>query len=223
MLMDIKIYGADGAEKSTFTLPEAVFGVTWNPDLVHEVVVSMQSNARQSTANVKDRSEVAGGGKKPWKQKGTGRARHGSRRSPIWSGGGVAHGPTSEKNYTKKINKKDRAKALASVLSKKVTDGEMIFVESLSFSGPKTADAVKLLAAVSKSATKKNLLLKKKNAALVILSKRDEVLEKSFRNMSNIEVVQAKDVNPVDLLRMKYVVVADTEASVDTFVARVTK
>ena len=221
--LEVPVYSQEGKEVRTIALPEQVFGVAWNADLVHEVVVSMQGNARSGTAHTKGRGDVRGGGKKPWKQKGTGRARHGSRRSPIWSGGGVAHGPTSEKNYTKKINKKVRAKALASVLSKKVTDGEMIFVESLSFSGPKTADAVKLLAAVSKSATKKNLLLKKKNAALVILSKRDEVLEKSFRNMSNIEVVQAKDVNPVDLLRMKYVVVADTEASVDTFVARVTK
>lgn len=221
MRMETKIYGKDGSAKGTFKLPESVFGVTWNPDLVHEVVVSMQSNARKSTANVKDRSEVAGGGKKPWKQKGTGRARHGSRRSPIWTGGGIAHGPTSEKDYTKKINKKVRAKALATVLSKKVADGEFVLIESLSFAGPKTADAIKVLAAVAKGAELKTMLTKKKNAALIVLPQRDEAAEKSFRNMSNVTVVQAKDVNPVDLLTMKYVVVADPEASVATFVARV--
>lgn len=221
--MDTKIYGHDGSAKGSFKLPESVFGVAWNADLVHEVVVSMQSNARKSTANVKDRSEVRGGGKKPWKQKGTGRARHGSRRSPIWTGGGIAHGPTTEKDYSKKINKKVRAKAFAAVLSKKAVDGEVILMEALAWKAPKTADAVKLLGAVSKGATKKNFLAKKKNAALIVLPKRDEAAEKSFRNLANVTVVQAKDVNPVDLLTMKYVVVADPETSVAAFVARVKK
>jgi large subunit ribosomal protein L4 len=220
--METKVYSVTGSEKGTLTLPEAVFGVTWNADLVHEVVVGMQANARQSTANVKDRSEVRGGGKKPWKQKGTGRARHGSRRSPIWAGGGIAHGPTSEKDYSKKINKKVRAKALATVLSKKFEDGEMLFVEALTYAAPKTADAVKMLGAVSTSATKKNLLAKKKNAALVILPKRDSAVEKSFANVSNVTVMMAKDVNPVELLTAKYVVVAGAEESVATLVSRVT-
>ncbi len=221
--MEMKMYGHDGSAKGSFKLPEAVFGVAWNPDLVHEVVVSMNANARKSTANVKDRSEVRGGGKKPWKQKGTGRARHGSRRSPIWTGGGITHGPTTDKDYSKKINKKVRAKALATVLSKKVEDGEVILMEALSWKGPKTADAVKMLGAISKGATSKNFLTKKKNAALIVLPKRDEAAEKSFRNLANVSVVQAKDVNPVDLLTMKYVVVADPETSVATLVARVTK
>ncbi len=221
--METKVFKVDGSEKGTFTLPEAVFGVTWNADLVHEVVVGMQSNARKSTANVKDRSEVAGGGRKPWKQKGTGRARHGSRRSPIWTGGGIAHGPTSEKDYSKKINKKVRAKALATVLSRKQSDGQMLFIESLSYGSPKTADAVKMLTAVAKGAAVRNFLTKKKNAAPVVLPARDEAVEKSFRNLGNVTVVQAKDVNPVDLLTATYVVVADPETSVATFAARVGK
>ncbi len=221
--METKVYSKDGSAQSTFKLPEAVFGVAWNADLVHEVVVSMQSNARAGTAKVKDRSEVSGGGRKPWKQKGTGRARHGSRRSPIWSGGGIAHGPTAEKDYGKKINKKVRAKALAAVLSKKLHDSEMLFVEPLSFSEPKTAEAVTMLSALAKGAKVKNFLTKKQNAALVVLPKRDEATEKSFRNMNNVSIVQAKDVNPVDLLTAKYVVVADPETSVATFVARVGK
>ena len=139
--MKAQVFKTDGSKSGEVQLPETLFGVAWNPDLVHEVVVSMQSNARAGTAHTKDRSEVAGGGRKPWKQKGTGRARHGSRRSPIWTGGGVTFGPRSEKDYSKKINKKVKAKALASTLSRKFTDGEVVFVENFDFATPKTADA----------------------------------------------------------------------------------
>ena len=132
--METKIYNQKGGDAGSITLPEKVFGALWRADLVHQVVESMRSNKRAGTADTKDRGEVRGGGRKPWKQKGTGRARHGSSRSPIWVGGGVTHGPLAEKNYKRKISKKMRAQALFSVLSKKFKDGEIIFVDSLAMS-----------------------------------------------------------------------------------------
>lgn len=221
--MDTKIFSQDGKEAGKLSLPESVFGVAWNADLVHEVVVSMQSNARAGTAHTKDRSEVRGGGKKPWKQKGTGRARHGSRRSPIWSGGGVAHGPRNEKDYTKKINKNAKSKALAITLSRKLADGEMIFVDALSFAAPKAADAKNMVKALATGAQQAQLATKRVNAALIIVPSRNEEVEKSFRNFGNMFVTQAKDVNPVDLLTYKYVVIADPKASIEVLETRVGK
>jgi large subunit ribosomal protein L4 len=219
--MKASIFTTEGKKDGDITLPEAVFGVAWNADVVHEVVTGMQSNARTGIAHTKDRGEVRGGGKKPWKQKGTGRARHGSRRSPIWVGGGVAHGPRNEKDYTKKINKKVRQKALAITLSKKFSDGEVFFIENFSFKAPKTTDAKVAMANLAKAAAEDMLIKKRKNAALIVLSERNEMAEKSFRNFGNYEVVMAKDVNPVDLLTYKYVVVADPEASIALLEKRV--
>ncbi len=218
--MDTKVYSQDGKESGSVTLPEALFGTAWNPNLVHEVVVSMQSNARAGTAHTKDRSEVRGGGKKPWRQKGTGRARHGSRRSPIWTGGGVTFGPRSEKSYAKKINKKVRAKALASTLAKKFADGEIIFVDSFTFDAPKTAEAKASLCALAKGSGVEELATKRKNAALIVLTQRDENTEKSFRNFGNIEVSQVKDINTLDLLTYKYVVIANPNDALQTLVSR---
>ena len=170
--MKSKMYTRDGKETGDVTLPETVFGVTWNPNLVHEVVVGMQANARTSTAHTKDRGEVRGGGKKPWKQKGTGRARHGSSRSPIWTGGGITFGPRSEKDYSVKINKKVRAKALATVLSKKLADQEILFVDSLIMTEPKTKDAKAVLTALAKGTGQDSLATKRKNSAIVVLAER---------------------------------------------------
>ncbi|MCL5782115.1 MAG: 50S ribosomal protein L4, partial [Patescibacteria group bacterium] len=125
--MEATIYNQSGKTSGKITLPEEVFGLSWNADLVHEVVRLMNSNARPNVAHAKTRGEVRGGGKKPWRQKGTGRARHGSTRSPIWVGGGVAHGPRNEKNYSRKINKQAKRKALFTILSKKFKDGEIMF------------------------------------------------------------------------------------------------
>jgi large subunit ribosomal protein L4 len=219
--MQATIYSREGKAAGTATLPDAVFGATWNPDLVHEVVVGMQANARQSSAHTKDRSEVRGGGRKPWRQKGTGRARHGSRRSPIWSGGGVAHGPRNEKDYSVKINKKARQKALASVLSKKLSDAEVILVDSLKMDEPKTTEAKAALKAIATGTEQTALATKRKNAVVVVLPERQTATEKSFRNFGNVEVMQAKDVNPVDLLTYKYVIVTEPDATLEIFKSRV--
>ena len=219
--METTIYSIEGKESGKVSLPESVFGASWNPDLVHEVVVSMTSNARAGTAHTKDRSEVRGGGKKPWRQKGTGRARHGSRRSPIWTGGGVTFGPRNEKDFSKKINKKVRQKALASTLSKKQADGEMLFVDTITFAEPKTTAAKSALGALAKGSKKEDLASKKNNAALILLTERNEAVEKSFRNFGNIEVAQVKDVNPVDLLTYKYVIVAEPAKALEVLESRI--
>lgn len=219
--MKANIFTKEGVSAGDVTLPESVFGVAWNADLVHEVVVGMQANAREGNAHTKDRSEVRGGGKKPWRQKGTGRARHGSRRSPIWVGGGVTFGPRNEKDFSKKINKKARAKAFASTISKKLTDGEVIFVDSLMLEEPKTAVAKTVVEALAKGTEHADLATKRQNAALVVLPERNLATEKSFRNFGNVEVAQAKDINPVDLLTYKYVVVAEPQKAIEIFEHRV--
>ena len=219
--MKAKIYTIEGKEQGTIALPESVFGVTWNADLVFGVVTAMQANARTSNAHTKGRGDVSGGGKKPWKQKGTGRARHGSSRSPMWVGGGVSHGPTNEKDYSVKLNKKVRAKALATVLTKKFTDAEMIFIDTLALTEPKTATAKIIIKALATGAEHPDLATKRKNAAVLVLAKRDEAIEKSFRNFGNIEVMQAKDINPVDLLTYKYVIVAEPAIALEIIEKRV--
>jgi len=217
---EANVYSQEGKEVAKLALSEKVFGVAWNADLVHDVVVTMQGNARSNSAHTKNRAEVRGGGKKPWKQKGTGRARHGSSRSPIWSGGGVAHGPRNERDYTRKINKNVRAKALGAVLSQKLRDEQIMFVDTFAFAKPKTKDAITSLVALAKSLGKKDLVTKKVNAVLVVLAARDEAVEKSFRNMQNVEVVTVKDVNLVELLTYKYVIVAKPEESQKALEAR---
>ena len=230
-----KIYSSDGTEKGinaplfsidgknvgTVELPNSVFNAVWNADLVHSVVTAMQANARTSNAHTKDRSAVSGGGKKPWKQKGTGRARHGSSRSPIWVGGGVAHGPSNEKDYSVKLNKKVRAKALATVVAKKYADAEMIFVDTIALAEPKSATAKIIIKALAAGSENTDLATKRKNAAVLVLAKRDEAVEKSFRNFGNIEVMQAKDINPVDLLTYKYVIVVEPTAALEIIEKRV--
>jgi large subunit ribosomal protein L4 len=218
--MEAKIYNQKGIEAGKIILPERVFSAKWRADLVHQVVEGMRSNKRAGTADTKDRGEVSGGGKKPWKQKGTGRARHGSIRSPIWVGGGVTHGPLSEKNYKRKISKKMRAQALFSVLSKKLKDEEILFVDSLSVSKTSTKTAVEIMKNLAKASGFKPLAASKKPRVLMALSGRDEKIEKSFRNLPQLEIVFLKNLNPLDVLNYQYLLIENPEESVKFLEAR---
>ncbi len=214
------IYTTEGKKSGNITLPEQVFGESWNADLVHQVVTGMQANARTPIAHVKFRGEISGGGKKPWRQKGTGRARHGSTRSPIWRKGGKAHGPRNEKDYSQKINKKARMKALAVVLSKKLRDGEVLFVDTLTFKEPKAKDARATLSSLGKISGYEALATRRKNAAYLMLGVENKNAVKSFQNFSNMLVRGAKDANPVELLGYKYVVIAHPEEAVKTIASK---
>lgn len=218
--MEATIYAMDGKSTGTLALPEEIFAAKWNADLVHQVVTGMQANARPTVAHTKFRGEVRGGGKKPWKQKGTGRARHGSSRSPIWKGGGVTHGPRAEKDYSVKINKKMRLAALKSVLARKWKDGEIIFVDSFTFSAPKTKDAKGALVAIAKAAGQDNLATKRKNAAVVAFATKDTTTEKSFRNIGSLMTEEVRNLNPVDLMNRKYLVIAEPQASLEVLTNR---
>ncbi len=215
--MEHTVYNQKGQETGKFTLPESVFGLTWNADLVHQVTVSMTSTMRDSIANTKTRGEVSGGGKKPWQQKGTGRARHGSTRSPIWVGGGVAHGPRSEKNYDRKVNKKAKVKALYVILSRKFRDGEILLVDSLSFGAPKAKDAKAALISLAKVKGFEKLGTKPKNAAIIAIDKKYPELTKSFKNFGNVAVEELRNINPVSVLNHKYIVIANPKESLKIF------
>ena len=212
--MKTDIYNTQGKKTGSIELPENVFGVHWNDSLMHQVVTSMQDNARPIVAHAKGRGEVRGGGRKPWQQKGTGRARHGSIRSPIWRHGGKAHGPNKNKVFARDIPKKMRAKALFMALSRKLKDGEIIFVDSLGITSPKTAVAKKALMTLSKVSGFSKLATKNKNAALVAFTDKSEATEKSFRNMGNVESVDVRSLNPVAVLGKTYLIIENPEAAV---------
>ena len=209
-----KIYDQKGKEAGTIDLPAKVFAAKWRSDLVHQVVEGMRSNKRSGTADTKGRGEVRGGGKKPWKQKGTGRARHGSSRSPIWVGGGVTHGPLAEKNYKRKISKSMRAQALFSVLSRKLKDGEIIFVNSLAPTEIKTKDAAEVMKNLAKVTGVKAIGDSKKKKVLTALAGRSEKAEKSFRNLPQLDIVFLKNLNPLDVLNHQYLLIENPEEAV---------
>ncbi len=213
--MEAIIYNQKGKESGKVALPESVFGLSWNNDLVHQVMVSMRSNERSPIAHTKDRSEVRGGGKKPWAQKGTGRARHGSSRSPIWRGGGITFGPRNEKNYSKKINKKMGAKALLTVLSQKLKDGEILFVDNFDIKEPKTKDAKAIFEALGKVKGFEGMVTKKKNSAFIALGDKDENVVKSFQNFANIKMGELRNLNILNILNSKYLIIGKPEESIE--------
>ncbi len=214
--MESVIYNQEGKEVGKVTLPEAVFGAKFNADLLHQVSLSMLSNKRQGSAHSKNRGEVSGGGKKPWKQKGTGRARHGSTRSPIWVGGGVAHGPRNDRNYSRKINRSMKRQALYIALSKKFKEGEVLFLSPLVMTEIKTKAAKEVLGSLAKIKGYESLK-RNRNAAFFITSGKDVNVEKSFRNFSNTAIGEAKNLNLLDVLTYKYLVITNPEESIKSF------
>src|SRR3989338_7622865 len=217
------IYNSQGKKAGSVELPESVFGVAWNDSLMHQVVTAMQANARPTVAHVKNRGDVRGGGKKPWAQKGTGRARHGSSRSPIWKGGGVTHGPRKDRDYSQIIPKKMRAKALFMALSRKLKEGQILFVDSFGLTEPKTAQAQKSLAMLSKVSGFEKLTTKRKNAALIAFSDPPVAANKSFRNIGNVTVVSVRNLNPVAVLGNSYLVIESPDAAVAIVGSRMQK
>ena len=192
------VYNLKNEKVGTVELPDAVFATKWSATLVKQVLLAQLANERSPWAHVKDRSEVRGGGRKPWRQKGTGRARHGSTRSPIWVGGGKSHGPRNERDYSQKVNKKMKRAALFSVLSRKVKDGEVKVFENLAVETSKT----KILA----SALNGILNLKKGMKRFDVLLVSEASNKNLFRASSNLQKAKAMDaasLNVHDVLNHK--------------------
>ena len=189
--MKIKVYNLAGKETGEVEVSDEVFGVKIKPEVVHQVFVQQTNNQREPWADTKNRGEVHGGGKKPWQQKGTGRARHGSIRSPIWKGGGVAFGPLSDRNYKTKINKKTRQSVIRMCLSDKAKTGNLIVLEDFNFEKAKTQLFVGAL----------KTLPSKAKTFLVLTGAKDESVLRMTKNLKNIKTLRAADANVMDVLK----------------------
>lgn len=194
--MKVGVYNQEGKEVGTTLLPKEIFEVKLIPDLVYQTVFSQKANRKRVTAQVKDRGDVRGGGKKPWRQKGTGRARHGSRRSPLWKGGGVTFGPTNQKVFKKKINKQARKKALFMVLSEKAKNNSLIVLDDLNLTTAKTKNMAQFL----------SKLPLKGQTCLLVLPKREKNILTAAANLPKIAVREARNLNALDLLSFKHLI-----------------
>lgn len=207
--MKVNVYTIEGKVGSSLDLPEAIFGAAWNADLVSQVLYSQASNRRAGTAHTKDRSEVIGTNKKPWNQKGSGRARHGSSQSPLWKGGGVTFGPRNDKNYKKVIPKGMKVAALYSLLSAKVRDGKVIFVDTVSPTTGKTKEADAIMKNLAGIEGFKTLCYKKPNNVYMTVQKGDDATKRAFRNLPYMTLHNMEDLNPLDLANTRYLVIAN--------------
>ena len=197
--MLVNTYNQNGEKIGQTRLPSEIFDVKANPDLIHQVVVSQMANRRKVIAHAKTRAEVRGGGRKPWRQKGTGRARHGSIRSPLWRGGGVTFGPRKERVFKKRIPKKMRRKALLMVLSGKVKNNLLILLDKLKIEKPKTKLTKQMVEILEK-------LPCKNESTLIALPEYDRNIILAARNLPEIDTLWARNLNALDLLIFKYVV-----------------
>ena len=190
----IDVYSIEGKKVSDVELKEEVFGIEPNETIVHSVLVNYMANQRQGTQSTKTRSEVSGGGKKPWRQKGTGRARQGSIRAPHWVGGGIALGP-KPRSYNYTVNKKERRLAIKSVLSSKVLEKELVVVDTISLKEIKTKNMVNVL---------NNLKVEGKT--LIVLPEKNENVQRSARNIKGVKTSLVNTINVYDLLKYKNLV-----------------
>ncbi len=204
--MTVDLYNIEAKNIDKIDLPDRVWSAPWNPDLVKAALDAQVASARQNLAHAKGRGEVSGGGKKPWRQKGTGRARHGSIRSPIWKGGGVAHGPTKDKVYGKKVNQKVRQAAIFSVLSKKLEEGEIKFIDAINVPESKTKHVAKIVSVFSE----------KKNA-LIIPGVSNKNIYRASANIEKVKSLDPRSLNVYDLLKYKNILVEkDAVAAIDS-------
>jgi large subunit ribosomal protein L4 len=213
----VALYNLAGETVGEALLPKEIFDVKIKTDLIKQVANIQMANKRQVLANTKDRAQVRGGGKKPWRQKGTGRARHGSRRSPIWKGGGITFGPTKERNFSKIISKKMRKLALFMVLSAKAKENVVVVLDNFKLDAPKT----KLMAGVLKD-LRKNIENLKKGKILMALPEKSEVLVRAIRNIPGIQTIEARNLNVLDLLSYKSLVMPKESIKVikETFLSK---
>ncbi len=200
----IAVLNIKGEKVKDITLSKEVFGIEPNDAVLYDAITLTRNALRQGTADTKTRSEVSGGGKKPWRQKGTGRARQGSTRAPHWYHGGVVFGPHPDRNYTKKMNKKERTLALKSALSYKLIDSEMIVLDKLVMDSAKTKDAIKILT---------NLKVENEKT-LIVVDKLEENLVLATRNLANVILLQTDEINTLDLIASDRLLI--TEEAVKT-------
>ena len=192
----VSVLNNKGEKVQEIELNKNIFGIKPNKDVVHNVLVNFAANQRQGTQSTKTRSEVSGGGKKPWRQKGTGRARQGSTRAPQWIHGGIALGP-KPRSYTYRVNRKEKQLAIKSILSAKVVDKELVVLDKLDMKEIKTADMVKTLTNVKAI----------EPSTLVLLPEKNENVQKSARNIKNVKTLQVNTINVYDLLKYKNLVI----------------
>ena len=204
--MKTDLYNQSGEVVGDVDLPDKIFGVAMNADVVKQAVDAQLANSRQVIAHAKDRSEVRGGGRKPWRQKGTGRARHASIRSPIWRHGGVAFGPTKERNFEKKINKKTKRKALFMALSSKFKDRELLVLDALNFEVPKTKIAASTLKTLSSKLDGYSENKKKKDRIVLVTPNQDKNILRALNNLPFAELMPANSLNVRDVLAPKYMI-----------------
>lgn len=191
----IDVYNIEGKKVSDIELNEEIFGIKPNEAIVHSVLINYMANQRQGTSNTKTRAEVSGGGRKPWKQKGTGRARQGSIRAPQWFKGGIALGP-KPRDYRYRINKKERRLAVKSVLSSKILENDLVILDSIPFKEIKTKNMVKTL---------ENLKLEGK--ILIVLPEKNENVQRSSRNIEQVKTTLVHTMNTYDLVKFKKLII----------------